>query len=959
MNIYKEMYDLDDIEMAKGLHIAHLNIRSLINKWDVFKTQFMDKNLHVLGLSETWLNNKLPNNLFKLSNDFTLIRNDRKWSDNNSIEPKRGGGVALYIKNCLNFSDNDFSDWNTSNRDIESQWVTIKYPNSRTILIGNIYRPPQGNIDKFNQVLEEFFNKLDLRKFEILLMGDMNIDLLDKNNEAGKKLVNLIKPYGLCQFIKEPTRYSTNKNSLLDIFVTNSNFIYKSGVSNINLSDHQMILVTRKKVKTSKQKCSFIGRSYRYYKKNEFQDMITNADWSEYNKKNKVSDKWQEMLKIIHKAIDQMCPLKTFKIKQVKEPWITAPLIELIKDKDKAIKIAKKRKDDPQLWITAKRLRNNCTNRLRKARADFIKENLENNMGNSKKFWRNIQEVLPKNKNSTKDTFMLSDEDIGIIPDMDTANYINNFFAKIGPKLAQRYTNEWETNIDKTDFILEDIRTNIDEVKKLCNNININKSSSISNISSGILKDAFLAVPEILTNLFNLSFELAEIPDVWKVAKVTPLQKTGDSKNVSNLRPISLLPLPSKLIEKIVHNRIYNHCNENKLLDKKQGGFRPNYSTTSTTTFYINDIYEAMNTNEITIAVYIDAMKAFDTVNHDILCKKLEYFGIKGNNAKWVKNYLSNRKQCTFANNILSDEVRITCGVPQGSVCGPLLFLLYINDISTILKKCKVSLYADDTVIYYSAISIEEAFPVIQQDLIRLIEWCNLNKLTINCKKTKYCIYGMRSIVKKSRNIDMLLSLNGTVLEKVCSYKYLGFILDDQLNFNKHVTEISKIVSHKLYLLSRIRKYLTQNACVNIFKTMVLSLIEYGDIVYAGTSHDNLNKLAKLFYRGLRICDNSNFRISRNDLCNDCHIAPLELRRDIHLLLFMHKQIGNENLVKKTSVQTRLHQAPVFKLYKPNNEKARQNILYRGALTWNALPSVDRNKDFKTFKSKLKTDQFN
>ena len=308
-------------------------------------------------------------------------------------------------------------------------------------------------------------------------------------------------------------------------------------------------------------------------------------------------------------------------------------------------------------------------------------------------------------------------------------------------------------NAEKSETTLENIGTNEEEVIKLCKAININKSSSVLNVSSEVLRDAFLAVPNILTNLFNLSFELAEIPDAWKIAKVTPLPKAGNSKYVNNLRPISLLPLPSKLIEKIVHNRIYTYCNDHSLLDKKQGGFRPNHSTVSTTAYYINDIYDAMNRNEITIAVYIDAMKAFDMVNHDILIKKLEYFGIRGINAKWIKNYLTNRKQCTFANDVTSQEKLITCGVPQGSVCGPLLFLLYINDISTVLQNCKVSLYADDTVLYINAQSVDEAMPVIQSDLLLLSKWCNVNRLTINCNKTKYCIYGIRSIVKKRAKI--------------------------------------------------------------------------------------------------------------------------------------------------------------------------------------------------------------
>ena len=262
------------------------------------------------------------------------------------------------------------------------------------------------------------------------------------------------------------------------------------------------------------------------------------------------------------------------------------------------------------------------------------------------------------------------------------------------------------------------------------------------------------------------------------------------------------------------------------------------------------------------------------------------------------------------------------------------------------------------TVLYYSGKTLDDVVNIILEDLILLNNWCNKNRLTINCKKTKYCIYGMKSVVRKSNPQDMIISLSNTVLEKVCSYKYLGFILDDQLNFNKHVKELTKLITQKLYLLSRIRKYLTRNASIVIFKTMILSLIEYGDIIYAGTSQNNLTKIGNLFYRGLRICDNSNNKMSKEILCNECHIAPLDVRREMHLLLFMHKKTDTDSLLKKSHVRTRLHQAPVFKLCKPNNEKAKQNILYRGARLWNSLPAIERNMSFKEFKNNLHKKQF-
>ena len=168
----------------------------------------------------------------------------------------------------------------------------------------------------------------------------------------------------------------------------------------------------------------------------------------------------------------------------------------------------------------------------------------------------------------------------------------------------------------------------------------------------------------------------------------------------------------------------------------------------------------------------------------------------------------------------------------KGAWCGPLLFLIYINDISNVLVNCKVSLYADDTVVYITHENVNNAIELLQYDLNHLSTWCSRNKLTINCKKTKYCVYEMRSNIKKSKTINTVLSLNNNILDRVCSYKYLGFILDDHLSFNKHIAELCRLVSHKLYLLSKVRRYITTEACINVFKTMILSLLEYGDYFF-------------------------------------------------------------------------------------------------------------------------------
>ena len=344
-------------------------------------------------------------------------------------------------------------------------------------------------------------------------------------------------------------------------------------------------------------------------------------------------------------------------------------------------------------------------------------------------------------------------------------------------------------------------------------------------------------------------------------------------------------------------------------------------------------------------------MKAFDTVNHQILLKKLRKCGIEGLLLAWIENYLTGRKQCTMANDIVSELDNIVCGVTQGSVLGPLLFLIYINDISSVIKNSKISMYADDTVVYISKVNLNNAIALLQSDLDRVYTWCHCNKLTINCKKTKFCLFGMRSTIKRSKTQDIQLSLSNQILERVCSYKYLGLTLDECLTYNKHVKEMNRLVSHKLYLLSKVRRYITTTACINIFKTMILSVIEYCDIVYAGTTCANLNSIDNLFYRGLRICMYTNNHLSREILCQECKIAPLVNRRLAHLLVFMHKQTNNKSLIKRKTANTRLQTGPVFITYKPNNEMVKSNVLYRGAIEWNNIDAKHRNMDLKHFKA--------
>ena len=341
------------------------------------------------------------------------------------------------------------------------------------------------------------------------------------------------------------------------------------------------------------------------------------------------------------------------------------------------------------------------------------------------------------------------------------------------------------------------------------------------------MKDAFLAQIERFRYLISQILSTGIYPNAWKVANIIPIQKDGNVHSVNNVRPISILPLPSKIVEKIIHDRMRHHLEFNNYLDIKQGGFRKNNSTINTVAYLTNDIFNKINEREITIATYID------TVNHNILLKKLEKLGFQGNLFKLLKNYLTNRKQSTTANGYTSEEEGVSCGVPQGSTVGPLMYIIYVNDIISSIRNCKYYLYADDTIIYTSG-KIHECTQRLNADLSLFKKWCTKNKLTLNVKKTKYSIFGLKSQTRKIANHN--LYIDNIKVDRVFSYKYLGITLDVNLNYNKHLENVIRTISYKSLLLAKVRKYITTEVAIQIYKTMILPVLEYGDILYDGTN---------------------------------------------------------------------------------------------------------------------------
>ena len=657
------------------------------------------------------------------------------------------------------------------------------------------------------------------------------------------------------------------------------------------------------------------------------------------------------------KLLDKHAPFKPLSKRERKsreKPWITPGIQKSISKKRALFKKFKndklKNKESPtyQQYKTY----NDTINKLKKiSKKNYYQKYFNENFQNSKKIWTGINTLLNRHKKKQNTIYL---EDKGFISDPHlVANKFNDFFLNIADKLSAKIVNkntkyqDYLKNPNQSSFFLKE--TTPDETSKIIKGLDGKKSGDIHNISPDFVILSNQAVSQSLTIIFNRCVLEGCFPSAMKLAKIIPLHKGDSVLSVANYRPISLLPIFSKIFERMIYDQFSDYITKNKILSELQFGFQKNKSTEQAISSITTHINKAFSNKQSAYCIFLDFAKAFDTVNHDILIDKLKYYGVKNKTLSLFASYLSNRKQVTEINGKMSDSGIIKNGVPQGSILGPLLFLLYINDISQSSDILTFFLFADDTTVFLQDFpSNNNTENTLNTELEKVSCWLAANKLSLNVKKSNFLHFHHGKSKKPTLNIK----INDVPVEEKLYTKYLGTFIDNKLSWKTQIQHTKTKLSKGIGMISKIRYYLNEQCIKNMYFSFIHSHINYNLINWSCAHRSTLLPIENKIKKAIRTIS---FAKTKYD-----HTSPLFKQ---HKILPFFQLVEHRKASFLWKISQGLIPSPTSNIFTKNQRNPLHYVLplpnqileYTCVKAWNAVPENQKQiTNLKTFNSKLR-----
>ena len=749
--------------------------------------------------------------------------------------------------------------------------------------------------------------------------------------------------------------------------IVKNDYLVKSGNLWCDITDHlpNFMLITG----NSSTKCVENRPLVRLFSSNNIQkfcSLVHCIDWNDVYSNDDVDACYKSFETEITRCFEHSFPYIRLSRKRARDKkWITKGIKISIKHRNMLYKkwLTTQKDEDA---VKYKNYRTTCKQVIEKAEHDYYKALFDNKSHSIKQLWRNLNSTFSLTKNKIRTSVSkITVNDITYTAEKDICNRLNDYFCDVGKNLASGISNQVH-DFTKYCHVANNnsmfcAPASTAEILRIILCFKDNKAPGPDNIAPKLLKLISTDVLEPLSYIFNLSLSSGQVPQSLKIAKVIPLHKKGDKDKPGNYRPISLLSIFDKVLEKLMFSRLYSFIMQNDILYKYQFGFRKGFSTSLALIELLDTIYYHRDNHDFVIGMFFDLQKAFDTVDHTILLYKLENYGVRGIVLKWFHNYLSNRQQFVSIGNSKSDLHSVTYGVPQGSILGPLLFLLYINDIENSVHNATVKLFADDTNLFVHGKTLREAFDKANDCIILLHDWFCANRLSLSVEKSCYSVFGCDVSAASAYTI----SLGKINLNPVNCAKYLGIVIDSDLSWKSHIEYLFKKLLRFTGIFYKLRSKAQPNVLRMLYFTFVYPQLLYGIEVYANTCKSHLEKLVVLNNKLLRIAQNCQVRTCTVDLYKRYSTLPLPLLHEYNVLCFVHKcfynslampnvfndyfQLNNAIHVYGTRSFDRLH------LYTVNSSFGLKCIKFKGCVLWNSLPrAISDINSPAVFKYKLK-----
>lgn len=929
--------------MSKQLKFAHLNLRSIFTNFDVLKEYIISENVDIFAMSETWLNPEVDYDYINIPN-YVLVTTDRQG---------RGGGAGFFIRNTINYKIllSEISDA------LEHVWISITY-SGKHVIFGALYRPPKSNVLQSLDLLNNAMSHLVPTSDNIIFAGDFNLNLLRPNYSGVDHFNNFLESFNLTQLVNEPTRVTSQSSTLIDILVASDKDLINSiKVSDSNgISDHFLVscFVTCIKSKISPKLVTY--REFKYFNEERFQYDLHSINWDYIYTLHSADDMVDYFNCNIIKLFDLHAPLRTVKITKRRAPWLTDTIREMQELRNAAFSKYKLSRSNHD-WESYKNIRNYVTGAIHREKKAYLSHILKNKC--SKTTWNTLRSLdIVKNTQQHELPNLLRN-----------VNNINTYFNNISvpiptadqAKLLDKYSSS--KFVSNCSFCFTTVDTDV--VMKHILSI---KSHSVGCdlISITMLKLVSSFLLHHITFIINTCILTSTYPRAWKTACVVPLAKNSNPIDLSHLRPISILPTLSKVLELILKSQISNYVFDNNIIPAFQSGFRPHHSTT-TALLHISDyLLKATDDSQVTCLILLDFSKAFDTLDPNILYNKLLYYGFEAGAASFIYNYLCDRSQKVTVDSEESTTLPVYYGVPQGSILGPLLFSIYISDFHQSLNMCNIHHYADDSQVYLS-------FPI--QDVVYANELLNkelsslscisvAHRLKLNPSKSQVIVFGP----KKSRDaakLSLNIKIGNNSINTVNQCKNLGLWFDENLRFTRHVNYLCQSSYLTLKQLYPHKNIMTSELKLNLCNALIISKISYCDSVYGpallNMDSIRLQRIQNSCYRfafGIR-----KYQSGISNIIQNSGNLKLDKLRKLHLLCITHKILGSStpsylfNKLRKlhrNSANFKTRHSLLLEIPRHATAMYTRSFTYNASKEYNSLPSEFKNYTIKNFKKKLK-----